>query len=183
MSTTQFPASGPSAGIPSQIELNRARPMVLRNSRFLCWVTMSGAFFAAIMSVCMALVVFSIFSTNGGLKAANAWNAAQWGFGVLAFGYMCPWFWKLGRRMLNYRAELDSRGVKLILGTEKKPAELFLEWDQIAAIKGRRSVNVQQFWVQGRDGSEARFSSYTFFRPKKVARMIAERTGLSIQKI
>ncbi|HUZ97245.1 MAG TPA: hypothetical protein VMU57_20260 [Edaphobacter sp.] len=183
MSTTQFPAAGPSAGISSQIELNRAKPVVLRNSRFLCWVTMSGACFAAIISVCLALVVFSIFSTNGGLNAANAWSAAQWGFGVLAFGYMCPWFWKLGRAMLNYRAVLDSRGVNFSLGTKKKPADLFLAWDQIAAIKSRRAVNVQQFWVQGSDGSEARFSSFTFFRPKKVARLIAERTGLSIQKV
>ncbi|MFZ0337394.1 MAG: hypothetical protein WAL45_05135 [Terracidiphilus sp.] len=183
MSTTEFPAARSSAGITSQIELNRAKPVVLHNSRFLCWVTISGSLFSAIMAVCMALMVFSILSTNGGLNAGNALSAAQWGFGALAFGYMCLWFWKLGRGMLNYRAEFDSRGVKFSLGTEKKPAELFLEWDQIAAIKCRRAFNVQQFWVQGSDGSEASFSSSTFFRPKKVARMIAERTGLSIQKI
>jgi hypothetical protein len=36
--------------------------------------------------------------------------------------------------------------------------------------------------VIGKDGSEARFSSYTFFRPKHVLRLIAERTGLAIQE-
>ncbi|MGB0080820.1 MAG: hypothetical protein WBP90_04760, partial [Terracidiphilus sp.] len=89
MSTTEFPAARSSAGITSQIELNRAKPVVLHNSRFLCWVTISGSLFSAIMAVCMALMVFSILSTNGGLNAGNALSAAQWGFGALAFGYMC----------------------------------------------------------------------------------------------
>ena len=45
-----------------------------------------------------------------------------------------------------------------------------------------KSAKAQQYFVQGTDGSEARFSSYTFFRPKKVARLIAARTGLTIQE-
>jgi hypothetical protein len=97
-------------------------------------------------------------------------------------GFMCPRLWALGRAMAGYQVDLDGRGVKFSLGTKKKPAELFLAWDQIAAIKYRRTGNVQQCWVEGTDGSEATFSSYTFFRPKKVARMIAERAGLAIAK-
>jgi hypothetical protein len=77
---------------------------------------------------------------------------------------------------------MDVRGAMFNLGTKKRPSDLFLAWDQIAAIWQKRVGNAQQFYVQGRDGSEARFSSYTFFRPKKVARLIAERTGLPIQK-
>jgi hypothetical protein len=84
--------------------------------------------------------------------------------------------------MAGYRVLLDSRGVNFNLGTKKKPSDLFLTWDQVSAIKHRRVGNAQQYFVQGADGSEARFSSYTFFRPKKVARMIADRTGLAIQK-
>jgi hypothetical protein len=90
--------------------------------------------------------------------------------------------WNLGRAMAGYQVKLDSRGVDFNLGTKKKPANLFMEWGQIAAIKQRRAGNAQQFWVEGTDGSEARFSSYTFFRPKQVARLIAARTGLAIQK-
>jgi hypothetical protein len=144
---------------------------------------MSGAFFAVIMAVCMALMVVSIFTSGGGLGAGNALSAAQWGFGALAFGYMCTWLWKLGRNMLGYKVTLDSRGVNFNLGTKKKPADLFMAWDQIAAIRYGRNANLQQCVVQGTDGSEARFSNYTFFRPKKVARMIAERTGLALQKL
>jgi hypothetical protein len=68
-------------------------------------------------------------------------------------------------------------------GTKKNPSDLFFAWDQIAAIKFKRIGNAQQVYVLGKDGSEARLSSYTFFRPKKIARLIADRTGLTIQKV
>jgi hypothetical protein len=48
MGTTEFPAPGPGAGINSQIEINRTQPVVLRNSRFLVGVTMTGSLFAAV---------------------------------------------------------------------------------------------------------------------------------------
>jgi hypothetical protein len=73
--------------------------------------------------------------------------------------------------------------VEFNLGTKKIPSNLFLPWDQIAAIKSQRVVNAQQYFVEGTDGSRAIFSSYTFFRPNKVASQIAARAGLTIQKI
>jgi hypothetical protein len=84
--------------------------------------------------------------------------------------------------MVGYRVKLNSLGVEFNLGTKKKPSNLFLGWDQISAIKRKRVGNAQQYSVYGADGSDAVFSSYTFFRPKKVARLIAARTGLEIQK-
>jgi hypothetical protein len=182
MSTTEFAAPEPGAGINSQIEFNRARPMVLRNSRFLCGFTMSGSFFAAVMGVCMALMVVSLLFLQRGSIAGRVISALQWGFGALTMAYMCPQLWSLGRAMLGYQVRLDNRGVTFNLGTKKKPADLFMPWDQIDAITLRRDVNVQRCSVHGSDGSEATFSSYTFFRPKKIARMIAERTGLAIQR-
>lgn len=182
MSTTGFSAPGQSGGITSQMAINRSKPAVVRNSRFLCWVTMSGSFFAAIMTVCMLLMVFSQVFPIGELNGARGWSALQWGFAALAMGFMCPWFWKLGRKMAGYQVYLDASGVKFILGTKKAPADLFLAWDQIAAIKRKNNFNAQQCRVEGTDGSYASFSSYTFFRPKKIVRMISERTGLPIQK-
>jgi hypothetical protein len=155
---------------------------VVRNSRFLIGLTMTGSLVGAIMGVCMVLMVFSVFS-SGGFSGGNALSAAQWGLGGLLFLYMGFWLWKMARAMAGYRVSLDSRGVEFNLGTKKTPANLFLAWDQITAIKHKRVGNAQQYWVHGSDGSEARFSSYTFFRPKKVARLIAERTGLAIQQI
>ncbi len=181
MSTTGFPAPGPGAGITSQIAMYRATPVAVQNSRLLIGVTMICSIIFAFFAVCMALMVFSVFST-GGSSGGNLYNALWWGLGALAFGYSCRRFWKLSRAMANYRVTLDSRGAMFNLGTKKQPSDLFLAWDQIAAIRHKRVGKTQQYWVIGKDGSEARFSSYTFFRPKKVARMIAERTGLAIQK-
>ena len=181
MAMTEIPAPGPGAGINSQMEFNRATPVVLRNSRILIGVTMFGSIVAVFFALCMVLMVFSVFGT-GGLSGSNALSAAQWGFGALAFGYMCPWLCRMARSMASYRVYFDGRGVNFSLGTKKKPSELFMAWDQISAIKRKRIGNAQTYWVEGTDGSEARFSSYTFFRPKKVARMIAERAGLAIQK-
>jgi len=182
MSTTGFPAPGPGAGITSQIAMVRATPVMLVNSRFLIAVTMICSVLFGFFAVCMALMVFSFFSSGGGLSGGNLYNAFWWGAGALLFGYSCPRFWKLARAMANYKVVLDGRGAMFNLGTKKQPSDLFLAWDQIAAIRHKRVGNAQQYWVTGSDGSEARFSSYTFFRPKHVARLIAERTGLPIQE-
>ena len=154
----------------------------MRNSRFLCWVTFSGSLFAAFMSIGMVLMVFSLIFPTSELNGDRGWGAVQWGIAALALGYMCPRLWNLGQAMAAYQVYLDGRGVTFNLGTKKEPAELFLAWDQIAAIKYKRVGNVQQCRIEGTDGSEAKFSSYTFFRPKKVACMIAERAGLAIEK-
>jgi hypothetical protein len=185
MSTTGFPVPGPGvgpgAGITSQMEMYRATPVVLTNSRFLLAFTMICSIGAAIISVCMVLMVFSIFSSGGGISG-NLYNFFWWSAGALAFGYGCPRLWKLARAMANYKVTMDSRGAIFNLGTRKQPSDLFFPWDQIAAIRHKRVGNAQQYWVIGNNGSEARFSSYTFYRPKKVARLIAERTGLAIQE-
>jgi hypothetical protein len=147
--------------------MHRATPVLLVNSRVLIG--------------CMVPMVFSVFS-SGGSSGGNLFSALRWGLAALVFGYGCPRLWTLARAMAHHRAMLDSRGVMFNLGTKKQPSDLFLAWDQIAAIRHKRVGNAQQYLVIGRDGSEARFSSYTFFRPKKVARLIAERTGLAIQE-
>ena len=168
--------------INSQIEIDRAQTVVLRNSRFLIGVTLCGSLTAAVFAVCMVLMVISLVFLRGDFNADAGWSAFRWAISAMAMSYMCVRLWNLGRAMAGYRVMLDSRGVNFNLGTKKKPSDLFLTWDQVSAIKRRRVGNAQQFWVEGTDGSEARFSSYTFFRPKKVARLIAARTGLTIEK-
>ena len=183
MSATEFPASGPGAGITSKMQFDRATPVVLRNSRFLCWLTMSGSFVAAFMAVCMVLMVISLVFPFSALTVSRTGGIFNWTAGALAMSYMCTRLWSLARAMADYQVYLDGRGVNFNLGTKKKPAELFMTWEQISAIKRKRAGNVQQYRVEGTDGSEARFSSYTFFRPKKVASMIAERAGLAIENV
>lgn len=183
MGTTEASVTEPGTGINSPIEFIRSRPVVLRNSRFLCWVTLSGSFFAAFMSIGMVLMVFSLVFPTRELNGDREWSAVWWGMAAPALGYICPRLWNLGHAMAAYQVYLDGSGVTFNLGTKMAPAELFLAWNKIVAIKYKRAGNVQQCWVEGMDGCEATFSSYTFFRPKKVARMIAERAGLVIQKV
>lgn len=90
MSTTEFPASGPGAGINSQIEFIRSKPVVLRNSRFLCWVTLSGSFFAAVMSIGMVLMVFSLIFPTSELNGDRGWGAVGWGIAALALALCVP---------------------------------------------------------------------------------------------
>lgn len=162
MSTAEFPAPGPDAGINSEMEFKRAIPRVLHNSRFLCWLTLVGSIVVAFIGVCMLLMVFYLLFLQR-FSFGNLIGALQWGVGGLSMLLMCPWLWKKGRAMADYRVRLEPRGVTFNLGTKKKPSDLFLPWDQITAIKRQRIGNTQQFSVVARDGSEARFSSNTFF--------------------
>ena len=180
MNEAGFPVPGPGAGITSQIEMHRATPVVLTNSRLLIAVLFLTSLLSGFFAACMAIMVFSVLSS--GLGGGNLYNAFWWGFGALSFGYSCPWLWMLSRAMLHYKVTLDGRGAMFNLGTKKKPSDLFLAWDQIAAVRHKRVGNSQQYYVLGRDGSQAQFGSYTFFRPKKVAHLISERTGLAIQE-
>jgi hypothetical protein len=126
------------------------------------------------------LLLASIFSPSDSL-GGKLQSAFWWAASALFMGYSCMRLWGLGRAMGEYQVRLEPHGVTFNLGTRKKPADLFLPWDQIAAITSRRIGNTRQFWVQARNGSEATFSSYTFFRPMKVARMIGDRSGLTVQ--
>jgi hypothetical protein len=159
----------------------RATPVVVVNSRFLIGITMLCSIFFGLTAVCFVLVLFSTFS-SGGSGGGNLFSALRWGGFALFFGYLCPRIWKLSLAGIHHKVTMDTNGAMFNLGTKKQPADLFLAWDQIAAIRHKRVGNAQQYSVFGRDGSEARFTSYTFFRPKKVARLIAERTGLPIQE-
>jgi hypothetical protein len=183
MSTAELPAPGPNAGINSQMQFKRAIPRELRNSRILCWIIQIISIVVAFAGACMLLMVVSLLFLQGGFNFGNLIGALQWGIGALAMLLMCPWLWNMGRSMAEYRVVFEPRGVTFNLGSKKKPSSLFLPWDEITAITRRRVNNAQQFTVEARDGSVARFSSYTFFRPKKAARMIAERTGLTVQNL
>jgi hypothetical protein len=92
------------------------------------------------------------------------------------------YMWAQGNRMAFYQISLENDGLRLRLGTEKNPQEEFFAWDRIAAVKYWRVVNVQYGSVTGKAENVVAWSSYTFFRPKKVARLIAARAGQSLQE-
>ena len=182
VSTPGFPAPE-SVPIMSEIACKGYSAVVLRNSKFLCLLTLLGSLFAAFIGVCMLVMALASLFPGNGFSASGLWNALSWAVGALAMIYLCAGSWRLGRDMAGFEVQLNNQGVSFKLGSRKKPAALFIPWDQITAVRRRRVGNVQKFQVEAKNGDEARFSSYTFFRPKKVARMIAERAGLTMQNL
>ena len=182
MEFSQPNQGGAIAGIASQVAVERARTVVLHNSRIVCWGTMGVAVCSLLIGVCMVLMIFSLLSPLSAITFMRVLAAAQWGLGGIMMGTMCPWLWKWASGMLHKKVTLDERGVDFKLGTKKAPQELFMPWDTVASVQQKRMANAQQFTITGTDGSVASFSSFTFFRPKRVARMIAERVGQTIQK-
>jgi hypothetical protein len=182
MSATEFLDSKQSAGINSQIEINRAQPVVVRNSRLLIGVTLIMSLFAAVIAACLLLLATSLLFPLSDLTIDRARSASLWVLYATVSGCSCPWLWSVGRAMTGYEIHLNCKGVEFRLGTKKKPSKLFFAWDQISEIKRRRLGADRQYLVHGIDGSEAIISSVTFFRPKKITRLIVARTGLTIQK-
>jgi hypothetical protein len=170
------------AGITAEIARLRATTVVLHNSRIVCWLTMTMGPVAVFVGLCMIVMVCTLVFPLSAITWIRGLAATQWGMGAVGMFTMCPWVWQWGTRMLSFNVKLDARGVDFNLGTKKKPNEMFMAWDQVAAVEQKRLGNAWEFIVLGKDGSRASYSSYTFFRPKRVARMIADRAGLTIQK-
>jgi hypothetical protein len=182
VSDTIQPNQGGGIGATAQIAEYRAKHVVLHNSRLVCWMTMGIGVCSVFIGICMVLMVFSVLTPLSAISFMRVLAAAQWGLGGVLFVYMCPALWKWGTGMMHKRVKLDERGADFSLVTKKKPVVLFMAWDDIVAVKQQRVGNAQQFTIQGTEGSFVQFSSYTFFRPKRVARMIAERVGQTIEK-
>jgi len=185
MSTNEFPEpsrGGVVAGVNSGIAGRRARTVVLRNSRIACWLMMGLGIACLFIGLCMMLMVGSLLFPVSALTFMRLLAAAQWGLVGMVMCMMCPRLWKWGIGMLKFSVKLDARGVDFNLGTMKQPEELFMAWEQVAAVQRKRVGNAQEYTILGRDGCRAVYSSYAFFRAKHVARKIAERAGLTIQK-
>jgi hypothetical protein len=147
---------------------------------FMLLVSISAAF----MSLCMLMLGLGALFPLHGYTFGRLQNAFWWTFAAVSFATMCPGLWVWGRRMACYKVLLDAMGVEFRFGTKKSPqAPLRMNWDQIKAIQHRRVEKAETYTVLGNDGSSAQFSSYTFFRPKKLAKLIAARASQSIQEI
>jgi hypothetical protein len=145
-------------------------------------MTMGMGIISVVLGVCMMLMVFSLLFPLSAITFMRVLAAAQWGLGGFLMCMMLPWLWKWGTRMLSVNVKLDARGADLHLGTKKKPVEIFVAWDQVASIEQKRVGTIWEFTITAKDGSWASYMTNTFFRSKRVARMIAERAGLTVQK-
>jgi len=157
------------------------RPRVIHNSRLLCWGTIFVGICSAFIGVCMMFMIVTLLTPWSALSFMRVLGAVQWALGGLMMCMMCPALWKWGQAMLHKTVKLDEQGADFSLGTSKDPRHVFLPWEQIESVVHKRVGNAQQFTVTASDGSYAQFTSYTFFRPRHVARLISERAGKPIQ--
>jgi hypothetical protein len=171
------------AGITADIAGHRAGKTVLHNSRLLCGVTMAMGVCSAFIGVCMVLMVFSVLTPLSAISFLRVLAAAQWGLGGAMFCMLCPGLWKWALRAGYRKVTLDERGAEFQLGSKIKPVGLFMEWSNIASVQQKRAGNGFEFTITGKDGSYVSYNSYSFFRPKHVARMIAQRAGLTVQRV
>jgi hypothetical protein len=185
MTTSEFPEPGQGAAVPgkpAELAGHSAKTVVLRNSRLVCWMTMGCGIIAVPMGICMVLEGGSLLFPLNAITFLAVLAAAQWILGGFLMSMMLPWAWKWGTRMLSVNVKLDARGVDLNLGTKKKPVEMFVAWDQVASVQQKRLGKIWEFTIVAKDGSWASYTTNSFFRSKRVARTIAERAGLTIQK-
>jgi hypothetical protein len=160
-----------------------ADPTVFRNNRLLIgMVKFSGV---------VTLILAAIFFIAGLVKVVHTPESMlQKSFGFLGVSIaaaftvgLAAYMWTQGDRMAFYQVSFESEGVCFRLGTERSPQEQFFPWDQIAAVEYKRIINIQSGAVVGKDNRLVQFSSYTFFRPKKLVNLIATRSGLPIREM
>jgi len=179
----QAPINPPAhANNPVAAATHRAQDLTLHNSRLVCGLMFLTSIASAFIGICMFLIAIPLIFPVHNLTFMRALGAAQWALGGVAMMTMCPALWKWTRAMLHKCVKLDARGVDFQLGTTKNPAQVFLPWDQISSVQQKRVGSVRQFTITAQDGSYAQFNSSTFFRPKRVARLVAGRAGLTIQQ-
>ncbi len=170
----------PASGVSQPIHFAGSQPTLLRNSRVLIFLSYLGSLTALFASLCMVLAsATSIFP----LSAMNLDRAAAGALGILGAWLMAMaqvYLWRQGRMMAHCSVLLDSNGAHFTLGNTEKLREAFMPWSGIEAVHYRRIPNAHKFTVLGTDSSTVTFTSHSFYRPKRVARLIAERAGLPL---
>jgi hypothetical protein len=159
------------------------QPIIFRNSRFFTGMVK----FSGLVTLLMAAVFFFAGLLRVLHTPESPLHKSAGLLGVLiaaAFtAGLAIYMWAQGGRMAFYQVGFDNEGLRFRLGTEQQPQEEFFAWNQIAAVEYKRIVNIQSGSVVGTDNRLVQFSSYTFFRPKKLVNLIAARTGLPVREM
>ncbi len=170
----------PSSGVRRPIHLVGEQPTLLRNSPVLIFLTFLGSAAALGISACMAIVALTYFFPLGALNMDRFAAGALWGFGAWLMAMSQVFLWRQGHLMAHCSVLLDTRGAHFMLGNTTGDKEVFMPWNGIEAVHYKRIENTQKFTILGSDTSTVIFTSYSFYRPKRVARLIAEHAGLPL---
>jgi hypothetical protein len=174
----QFLAAG--SGVGQQLHLVGERPTLLRNNRVLIFLTYTGSIAALLISLCMVFVALTAIFPLSAMNLDRFAAAALWLLGAWMAAMSQVFLWRQGNLLAHCSVALDNYGAHFKLGNTENAKEVFMPWDGIAAVHYKRIQNALKFTILGTDTSTVTFTSYAFYRPKRVARLIAERAGLPL---
>jgi len=181
-SAAEFPSAKTGAANQREVLSPASHWIVVRNSRFLVSLVFAACVFFALLSVCFALISIACLLPLSGIDLHRAIRALSWACAAVCTVYACPCLWKAGRVRAFSEARLDGCGVDFQFGTAEQPQRCFVAWDRIVFVYELRLGHTTIFSIGENDGSQATFSSSNFFRPIRLARMIAAAAGRPIQR-
>jgi hypothetical protein len=170
----------PTSGVGRPIHFAGGQPTLLRNNRLLIFLTFLGSLVALGVALSMAVVALKYFFPLGALDQNRFAAGALWGFGAWLMAMSQVFLWRQGEVMSHCSVVLDARGAHFRVGNTANDKEVFMPWSRIEAVHYKRFENAQKFTILGTDSSTVTFTSFSFYRPKRVARLIAERAGLPL---
>jgi len=170
----------PQSGVRRQVHMAGEQPTLLRNNRVLIFLTFLGSATALGISVCMAIVALMYFFPFGALNLDRFAAGALWALGAWLMAMSQVFLWRQGHLMASCSVLLDARGVYFRIASATNSKEVFMPWNGIEAVHYKRIESQQKFTILGTDTSTVSFTSYSFYRPKRVARLIAEHAGLPL---
>jgi hypothetical protein len=176
----QEPILAPGTGVSQHIDLPGARPTMLRNNRVLIFFTYLGSVASLIISLSMVFVALTNLFPLRAMNLDRFAAGTLWVLGAWLMAMSQVFLWRQGKLMAHCSVLLDSYGAHFKLGDTNDAKEVFMPWNGIEAVHYKRIPNAQKFIVLGTDTSTVTFTSHTFYRPKRVARVIAERAGLPL---
>ena len=170
----------PSSGVRRPIHLVGKQPTLLRNNRVLIFLTFLGSLAALGISLCMVVVALMSFLPFGALNLDRFAAGTLWGLGAWLMAMSQVYLWRQGNLMTRCSILLDTDGACFRIANANNGKEVFMPWNGIEAVRYKRIENLQKFTILGTDTSTVTFTSYSFYRPRRVARLIAERAGLPL---
>jgi len=170
----------PSSAIRRPIHLVVGQPTLVRNSRVLICLSYLGSVAALGIGLGMVVVAFTCFFPLGALNLDRFAAGALWLLGAWLMAMSQVFLWRQGELMSHCSVLLDTRGAHFKLGSTASDKEVFMPWNRIEAVHYKRIESTLKFTILGKDTSTVTFTSYSFYRPKRVARLIAARAGLPL---
>ncbi len=168
------------AGVSHPIHLVIEQPKLLRNNRVLIFLTFLCSLAALLVALGMVWVALTSIFPLRALSLDRFAAGAVWGLGAWMMAMSQVFLWRYASLMAHCSVLLDTRGAHFRLGNTSSAGEIFMPWNGIEAVRYKRIESGQKFTILGADSSVVTFTSYSFYRPKRVAHLIAERAGLPL---